>query len=155
MNIYERLSKELNSRLSEYDTPVRAEVRTLEYRGADYPFVALVNPQNGMGIAVDYSDGEWTVEFLGAHAHVPDMEDIGDYIFGNYVLPVLAEVLVVAAMPDGSRVVMDVRRVEEKEFSAGELAGDPDIALLSWSGKLPEETARRCKAYARRKYGNF
>lgn len=152
MNIYERLAKYFNDRLAELSAGQKAEVRSLRYKGEDYPYVVFENVENQMGIAISYNDGEWTVEFLGTHVHVPDMEEADEYLFMNYVLPILADVLVVAIMPDGGQVCVDILRIENEEFSAAELKDAADITVLSWSGSLGEEAAARCAAYARRVY---
>lgn len=152
MNIYEQLAKKLNARLAEYETPVRAEVRSLTHKGVVYPFVAFENPQNHMGIAINYDEGEWTIEFLGTHGRELDMEDFDEYLFGAYILPILADVLVVAIMPDGGQVTVDTRRLDGEGFSDAALSEAADVKILSWSGNLPEETLMRCRAYARRLY---
>ncbi len=150
MNLYQDLARKLNARLQEFKPIPKAEVRKLRYKGDDYPFVAFENPQNHMGIALSYNEEEWTVEFLGTHCHVPDMEDIDEYLLMTYILPVFADILVVVAMPDGTRVCADVQKVKEAEFKKSELWDDPDIIVLCWSGQLDPDIALRCKAYARR-----
>ncbi len=150
MSMYDELAHRLNLGLEEYKPIPLAEVRNIRYKGEDFPFVVFENKQNHRGIAISYSEGYWIIEYLGTHVTVPDMEDIDEFILENYVLPIFADMLVVAAMSDGSRYTFMTTELENKKFTSGELDGDPDTQIICWSGALNREVELRCKAYARR-----
>ena len=142
---YEKIVKKLNRRLMRNGFKERFEIEVKCFDGEEYTFCVIKNAVDEMlDIELCHDDNEWTLYFLGTHAHL-DGDGALDNIFIYTSLTLNDKIACAHYFYEGELGMMEYLVLPDKSpftFTEEEKPKEGECRIYRWSGEVFDDTVR-------------